>query len=111
PPFEIYLIQPQILGHAGSADVKHQVKLLDDLIQNRLSNQSPRVAQVIALAGTFHLFRKRCIRSRRHSCQPIHKLVDRYLSPKSGKTVTTHPWRRPRASLSAATIAAPEDWP
>ena len=41
------------------------------------------------------------------SRHPTHKLVVRYLSPKSGKTVTSTPERNLRAICSVACIAAP----
>src|SRR5262245_11847894 len=103
--------QAHLLGDAGTADVEHQVEFLYQLIKNRLLDEGARIAQVVAFVEAFHLLRTWANRSRRHSCHPIHKLVERYLSPKSGKIATMHPSRRSRAIFSAAIIAAPEDCP
>src|ERR1700687_4816775 len=103
--------QAHILRHAGATDIKNQVELLDQLVKDGLPDEGFGVAQVVTFADTFHLRTRRWRCSRRHSCHPIQRLVERYFSPKSGKTVTTVPSRKELASLSAATIAAPDDCP
>src|SRR5216683_7188036 len=103
--------QPHLFRDARAADVEHQVELLDEVVQQRLADERLGVGQVVALAEAFHLLTSFCRRSLRHCSHPIHRLVDRYLSPKSGNTVTTHPSRSPRATRIDATNAAPHDWP
>src|SRR5260370_33821777 len=96
---------------ARAAYVEHQVELLDQVVEQRLADERLGVAQVVALADAFHLLTSFSRRSLRHCSHPIHRLVCRYLSPKSRNTVTTHPSRSPRATRSAATSAAPHDCP
>src|ERR1700682_6429379 len=81
--------QAHILRHAGAADIKNQVELLDQLVKDGLPDEGFWVAQVVTFADTFHLRTRRWRCSRRHSCHPIQRLVERYFSPKSEKIVTT----------------------
>src|SRR5262249_9587326 len=103
--------QAHFLRDAGAADAEHQVEFLYQVIKNRLLDERARIAQVVAFVEAFHLLKTCASRSRRHSCHPIHRLVERYLSPKSGNTATIHPSLRSRAIVSAAIIAAPDDCP
>src|ERR1700722_13939209 len=116
--FELDRDQAHFLGHAGAANIENEVELLHQLIKDRLLDQRARIAQVVAFVDAFHLgylfFHLAitcCRRSGRHSCHPIHKFVERYLSPKSQNTVTIVPSRIERATFSAAIIAAPDDCP
>src|SRR5581483_7779984 len=110
--------EAHLRGDRRPADVEEDVEFLRQLADERLLHELLRKREIDPLGHFFflRLHRRHQIENCRlptamRSRQPTHRFVVRYLSPKSGKTVTSTPERSLRAICSAAYIAAPEDWP